>query len=198
MHRSILKTSKRIKPYFSNKGLNSSKLLLKDKGNLISDNKELANIMKNFLDNITNDLELKKDSKNKLNNLENILRTFESHPNIEKIKKAISTTEKFCFRHVTEDKVCKLIMNLVRFKVAPARNIPNDMLKETIYIHLLIINQLINMSIDNDCYPFDLKLAEVIPVFKKKDDVIKKMIDLSVFYLVCQRSSKKLPSKYSS
>ena len=60
------------------------------------------------------------------------------------------------------------------------------------------MNQLINMSIDNDCYPFDLKLAEVIPVFKKKDDVIKKMIDLSVFYLVCQRSSKKLPSKYSS
>ena len=54
------------------------------------------------------------------------------------------------------------------------------------------------MSIDNNCYPFDLKLAEVIPVFKKKDDVIKKMIDLSVFYLVCQRSSKKLPSKYSS
>ena len=189
---------KRIKPYFSNKGLNSSKLLLKDKGNLISDNKELANIMKNFLDNITNVLELKKDSKNKLNNLENILRTFESHPNIEKIKKAISTTEKFCFRHVTEDKVCKLIMNLVSFKVAPVRNIPNDMLKETIDIHLLIMNQLINMSIDNDCYPFDLKLAEVIPVFKKKDDVIKKMIDLSVFYLVCQRSSKKLPSKYSS
>ena len=189
---------KRIKPYFSNKGLNSSKLLLKDKGNLISDNKELANIMKNFLDNITNDLELKKDSKNKLNNLENILRTFESHPNIEKIKKAISTTEKFCFRHVTEDKVCKLIMNLVSFKVAPARNIPNDMLKETIDIHLLIMNQLINMSIDNDCYSFDLKLVEVIPVFKKEDDVIKKMIDLSVFYLVCQRSSKKLPSKYSS
>ena len=89
-------------------------------------------------------------------------------------------------------------MNLVSFKVAPARNIPNDMLKETIYIHLLIMNQLINMSIDNDCYPFDLKLAEVSPVFKKKDDVIKKMIDLSVFYLVCQRSSKKLPSKYSS
>ena len=198
MHRSILKTLKRIKPYFSNKGLNSSKLLLKDKGNLISDNKELANIMKNFLDNITNDLELKKDSKNKLNNLENILRTFESHPNIEKIKKAISTTEKFCFRHVTEDKVCKLIMNLVSFKVAPVRNIPNDMLKETIDIHLLIMNQLINMSIDNDCYSFDLKLVEVIPVFKKKDDVIKKMIDLSVFYLVCQRSSKKLPSKYSS
>ena len=31
--------------------------------------------------------------------------------------------------------------------------------------------QIINMSIDNDCYPNDLKLAEVSLVFLKKDDL---------------------------
>ena len=30
-----------------------------------------------------------------------------------------------------------------------------------------------NMSIDNNCYPDDLKLAEVSPVFKVKDDFDK-------------------------
>ena len=75
---------KTIKPYFSNKGLNSNKLLLKEKGNLVSDEKELAAIMNNFFVNITKDLELKKDSKGKLNNLEDILKAFESHPSIEK------------------------------------------------------------------------------------------------------------------
>ena len=30
-----------------------------------------------------------------------------------------------------------------------------------------------NMSIDNNCYPDDLKFAEVSPVFKKKDDLDK-------------------------
>ena len=73
-----------MKPYFSNKGLNSNKLLLKEKGNLVSDEKELAAIMNNFFVNITKDLELKKDSKGKLNNLEDILKAFESHPSIEK------------------------------------------------------------------------------------------------------------------
>ena len=40
---------KAIKPCFSNKGLNSNKTLLKEKGNLISDEKELATIMTTFL-----------------------------------------------------------------------------------------------------------------------------------------------------
>ena len=64
--------------------MNSNKLLLKEKGNLVSDEKELAAIMNNFFVNITKDLELKKDSKGKLNNLEDILKAFESHPSIEK------------------------------------------------------------------------------------------------------------------
>ena len=35
------------------------------------------------------------------------------------------------------------------------------------------MTQTINMSIDNNCYPDDLKLAEISPVFKKKDDLDK-------------------------
>ena len=44
--------------------------------------------MNNLFVNITKDLELKKDSKGKLNNLKGIYKTFESHPSIEKIKKS--------------------------------------------------------------------------------------------------------------
>ena len=75
---------KTIKPYFSYKGLNSNKLLLKEKGNLVSDEKELATIMNNFFINITKDLELKKDSKGKRNNLEDIVEAFESHRALKK------------------------------------------------------------------------------------------------------------------
>ena len=49
-----------IKPYFSNKGLNSNKMLLKEKGELISDEKQLASIMNKFFINITRSLKLKK------------------------------------------------------------------------------------------------------------------------------------------
>ena len=36
--------------------------------------------MNNFFINITKDLELKKDSKSKLNNLRDVIKAFESHP----------------------------------------------------------------------------------------------------------------------
>ena len=68
----------------------------------------------------------------------------------------------------------KFIMNLDGSKATPAGNIPTDMLKQTIDIHLPIMTQIINMSIDKNCYPDDLKLLEVNPVFKKEDDLDKK------------------------
>ena len=52
------------------------------------------------------------------------------------------------------------------------------------------MTQIINMSIDNDCHPDDLKLAEVSQVFKKKDDLDKKQT--CQFYLICPMSSKEL------
>ena len=53
----------------------------------------------------TKDLRLKKDSKGKLNKLEQILKAFESHASIERIKKAINTTEKFSLRNKKDDEV---------------------------------------------------------------------------------------------
>ena len=47
------------------------------------------------------------------------------------------------------------------------------MLKQTIDIHLPIMTQITNMFIDSNCYPNDLKLAEVSPVFKQKDNLDK-------------------------
>ena len=68
---------------------------MKEKGNLLSDEKEQATIINNVFINITKDLKLKKDSNSKLNNLEDILKALESHPSVEKIRKAINTTETF-------------------------------------------------------------------------------------------------------
>ena len=42
------------------------------------------------------------------------------------------------------------------------------MLKQTIDIHLPLMAQIINMFIDNDCYPDYLKLAEVRLAFQKE------------------------------
>ena len=44
--------------------------------------------------------------------MEDIVKASESYPSIEKIKKAIKTTEKFSFRKVKDDEVRKFIMNI--------------------------------------------------------------------------------------
>ena len=59
-------------------------------------------------------------------------------------------------------------MNLDGSRATSVRDIPTDMLKQKADIHLPIIH----MSIDNNCYPDNLKLAEVL-LFRKKDDLDK-------------------------
>ena len=53
---------KTIKPFFSNIGLNSNKLMLRGKDVVVSDEKALATLMNNYFVNITADLELKRES----------------------------------------------------------------------------------------------------------------------------------------
>ena len=53
-------------------------------------------------------------------------------------------------------------------------HIPADMLKVTLDIHLSLITKIINLSFKNGCFPEDLKLAEVGPIFKNNDDLGKK------------------------
>ena len=62
-------------------------------------------------------------------------------------------------------------MNLDDSKATPVGDMPTDMLKQTIDIHLSLMTQIMKISSDNDCYSDDLKFAEGSPVFKKKDDL---------------------------
>ena len=50
-----------------------------------------------------------------------------------------------------DDEVRKFIVNLEGSKATPVGHIPTDMLKQTIDIHLPIMTQIINMSLDNNC-----------------------------------------------
>ena len=83
------------------------------------------------------------------------------------------TNEKFSFKFVTEDVVREEIMNLDGSKAPPIGDISVDILKSTVDIHLPFVTNNINLSIEKGCFPEELKLAEVSPIFKKKDDLDK-------------------------
>ena len=52
-------------------------------------------------------------------------------------------------------------------------DIPAYMLKVTLDIHLPLITKIINFLLENGCFPDNLKLAEVSPIFKQNDDLDK-------------------------
>ena len=62
---------KKIKPFFSNKGLNTNKLMIIEKNNLISEESIVANTMNQYFTSITKELNLKKSPQ--LKNLEDII-----------------------------------------------------------------------------------------------------------------------------
>ena len=62
-------------------------------------------------------------------------------------------------------------MNLDGSKATPVGDMSVDI--SAVYIHLPFITNSINLSIEKGCFPEELKLAEVSPIFKKKDDLDK-------------------------
>ena len=67
---------KTIKPYFSNKGLNSSTVILLEKNKIVTNGQDIANIMNNCFTGIASHLNIKPDQINHSENLTNIIENF--------------------------------------------------------------------------------------------------------------------------
>ena len=155
---------KTIKPYFSNKGLNSNKIFLSEKGRLIKDPAAIATTMNDYFVNITETIGLKQFQFDHLSNL------FEDHTSIIRIKSNLdNVSDKFDFKKVHEEEVKREIMNLNSKKATCHGAIPAKILKQFCDSYLPIITKIINESITEGTFPSELKLAEVTPVFKKLD-----------------------------
>ena len=107
---------KTIKPYFSDKGINSHKLILIENDSILTNEMSLAKLMNNYFINITNDLELKLDVLTNTNvDLPSIIENYKNHLSITKIR---STWNSTCFQFVTvsENDVKTVIQNLCNNK----------------------------------------------------------------------------------
>ena len=171
---------KTIKPFFGKKGLNSNKLMLREKDVLVDDEKALATLINNYFFNITADLELKQESEDFYDtpaSVYKIKKKFHDHQSFLKIKKAFNVTDLFSFHEITEGEIRTEISRLDVSKATPVGDIPAEMLKSTTDVHVSLLTKIINSSIRNERFPDELKGAEVNPIFKKKG--------LLVFYLMC-------------
>ena len=114
-------------------------MLLREKGELVSDGTQLASIMSTFFINITKSSKLKEDQLS----LPLVWMTYLKNSfftrvliRLEKLIKGI----KFSFQQVTEEHVRQVILSIDDSKATAVGDIPADMLKVTLDMHLSLIN----------------------------------------------------------
>ena len=73
------KFRKTIKPFFSDKGLNTNNMMLVEDNEIVREEEIIPNIMSNYFTNITTHLKLKPTKIDPKANLESIWGTFENH-----------------------------------------------------------------------------------------------------------------------
>ena len=168
------KVSNTIKPFFSNKGLNTNSMMLVEDNGKVSNEEIIANIINNYLTNITTHLKLKTTKIDPKANLESIIDTFQNHENVQRIKLAnFHSKSSLKFNSVSELDVKKEILNLSSKKATRKGDIPAKILKSSINTCLSEMKILINNCLKEGVFPDDLKLADITPIFKKEDSLNK-------------------------
>ena len=159
--------------------------LVVEENNIISDEEEIANIMNNYFINVTKTLNFKKQ----LGVGRSGINEFENHISIKLIHEKYRETipESFKFQLVSNNEVKTEIENLDTKKSSTYDSIPAIILKQCVNAYLLHLTNSINYSIQHSSFLQELKLSEVIPVYKKFNPLQKETIDLYVSYRTYQR-----------
>ena len=164
-----------VTPYFSEKGSASTKLMLIENEEILTNESKLANVFNDFFLNVTADIDIKRYPCMKTFNFENLKAKFANHESITKIKDSnpISNTDRFCFTEFTEEEVRLEISNLSSDKASTYGSIPVSILKQSIDVFIGKLTSTINHSLASNKFPDRLKNGEIIPVYKKKDPLKK-------------------------
>ena len=163
-----------ISPFMSNKNNDSNgNISLYDDGKLISHQNNVANIFNDYFVNITENLS---EPSHVLNmNTSDLLDHYANHSSVTHIKNYVNEqcVNEFSFTPVTNIQV-KNKLKMLKSKKAPGYDgIPAKLLKlGADYISPHLCN-LINVSLSQGIYPDAMKHAEIVPLFKKNDNLEK-------------------------
>ena len=164
------------KPFFSNKTNNfDDKIILVEKGEVVSKNEKIATHFNNYFNDITEGLNIKKWSiSDKLSDdpLVNAIRKYENHPSIIKIKSSVETTQLFDFNFVSSDDISKIINSMDSTKKTSGA-IPIKIVKLANKKICKDLANCINECIKQNKFPNELKIADITPIFKKEDPLDK-------------------------
>ena len=165
-----------VKPLFSEKSFAGENITLVENNEIVEDDKTISELFNNFFSNAVKNLNLVVPECN-LIDAENIndpilktIKRYEKHPSILKINENnLNKEESFCFKPISEVNLKHVVNNLEHNKAAQVSSIPLKIIKDNIDAISNVLNVTLNRSIKENIFPDKLKLADVTPVYKKKN-----------------------------
>ena len=188
-----------IKPLFSDKqkALDRNIVIVENK-KIFSDNKEVAEKLNNFFIEAVENLGIEPFEVNIGNTcsdeIDDILKQYELHPSIIKIKENVIIGEQFKFIDLTEQDMQNQILQLNSKKAGIENDLPAKMLKKSNYIVSDYLCDIYNNSKSNDLYPSSLKVGTVTPINKKRTQtlLIKDQRPVSLIPIVSKLFERKM------
>jgi len=158
-----------INPFLSQKMRLKNNIILKDDDKIVTDPINLCNIFCDFFSNIGVTMEPENNNRP----LFSIIHDNLKHPSIETIKKKCAFTHPFTLKETNIVKMKEAIQNLATKKAAGCDDIPPIFIKtlKNDISEVLVI--LFNNCIRDRIFPSSLKMANITPVYKKKDRLNK-------------------------
>ena len=162
---------KTISPFFSeNRSKDAKNITLNENQKVITDQSEISNIFNTHFVNVANEIGFPDE----ITSAEDSIARHSHHQSILKIRsKYDHLKDTFCFQHIEPDTIMLYLKNINARKATGFDNIPGKLLKIAHEPLSIPFAFLINTSIKQKVFPDELKLAEVSPLFKKKDNLDK-------------------------
>ena len=159
----------------------SSKINLVENDEILSTDKEIAEAFNNYYSNAVKSLNLQCDSEHlsdvsdETDPIERAIKKFKNHPSIININQNIPKTTNFKFSQADIDLIKKMIDNLDSSKSGTFGGITTNCLKGVSDISAKFLNPVWNNEVLKDLkFASGLKLADIVPVFKKEDSTLVK------------------------
>ena len=164
---------KTVKPLFSDKIKTQNKIVLVENDDVISDDRQIAEIFNNYFVTVTETLGIAENLDNVrstegiIDPVEKAIEKYANHPSIKTILTRFPVVAGFSFEHVTVSKIETEIKNLNSNKATTFGNIPPKLLKTNSDICAEPLQKIFNECVSKSQFPDELKAADVSSLFKK-------------------------------
>ena len=146
---------------------------------MISDDMEIVETFNEFLVTMVSSLKVslkenyETDVENDNEPILNYINKFKNRPSIKVIKSRKKEEQTFTLNYVSYEEVLNEIRKLQTATTIQQNDIPTKILKENSEVFARYFHKNINFYVENSIFLSELKVADLIPAFKKKSNTSK-------------------------